>query len=70
MSVECGECECDLHGAHDPSCSRWERCKRRVDAAPLRSQRCRLVSGHGGECEWRLKQAEARHFGNDSREED
>lgn len=23
MSVECGECERDLRGGHDRSCSRW-----------------------------------------------
>lgn len=24
MSVECGECERDLRGEHDPSCSRYK----------------------------------------------
>ena len=23
MSIECGECEHDLRGGHDPSCSRY-----------------------------------------------
>lgn len=23
MSLECSECECDLRGGHDPSCSRY-----------------------------------------------
>jgi hypothetical protein len=25
MSVECSECERDLRGGHDPSCSRYDR---------------------------------------------
>jgi hypothetical protein len=27
MSLECSECERDLRSGHDPSCSRYVRCK-------------------------------------------
>ena len=34
MSIECGECERDLRGGHDPSCSRYEaEVERRITEA-------------------------------------
>jgi len=53
MSIECGECEHDLRGPHDPSCSRYK--------PPPKCPECgdRLKDGDGylyclkhGEVDW------------------
>jgi hypothetical protein len=41
MSIECGECERDLRGGHDSSCSRWK--------PPKPGEVGRVLSHHKGE---------------------
>ena len=46
MSVECGECERDLRGGHDPSCSRYRPQPR--EASMAMPERVYLRSGKDG----------------------